>query len=422
MSTLSISLHRPARTWPERLLLLWSHRRLFAIIAPIAFVLSLCFSLIVPKQYKSGASIMPPSNSGGSTAIFAALAGRALGGGTSGLGGLAGSLLGMNNSTALFIQLLRSGTVSGHIVDRFDLQHVYHKRYRSDTAKALAHHVSIEDDKKSGVITITVEDRDPRRARDIAAAYLDELNLLLNRTSTSSAHQERIFVERRLKQARIDLENAQQSLSEFSSTHGTIDLREQARAEVSSAASLQAQILLEESNINALRQIYGDSNIRLRSAEARVASLKARLTQVSGNSNPLPAEGDTSKSDTDNPLAYPPLRQLPRLAVPFADRYREVQIQEKLFELLTEQFEMSRISEARDVPPVSVIDYPGLPERKSFPPRALLTLGLWSVVMIAVSSFLLLRPHWYALSEDDDRRVLALAVLQSLRRRVGAMR
>ena len=402
----------PSHAWTERLALLWQHRLLLRNVAGIAFAVSLGVALLIPKQYTSSVSIMPPNNASASTAMFAALAGRALGG-MGGLGGLAGSLLGGNNSAPLFVQLLHSGTICGHIATRFNLQNVYHKRYFVDTLKELDRHVAILDDKKSGVITISVEDRDPVRARNIAAAYIDELNLLLNRTGDSSAHQERIFVGRRLQQTRFDLQRAEESLSDFSSRNGTIDLKEQARAEVSSAAVLQAQVLLAESEISSMRQIYGDGNVRLHAAEARVASLRAQLVRLGGDSTPLHVAASSPGVEMNRPL-YPSLRQLPLLAVPFASRYREVQVQEKLFELLTEQYEMARIAEARDVPVVSVIDYPGVPEKKSFPPRALFTLGLWLSFMLATCCVLVLQPHWRAMPRSDPRLLLLRDVIASL--------
>jgi len=403
------------RTGTERIEFLFERRLLLGKIGVVAFALSLLTACLWPKSYTSSASIMPPGNNSMGAAMFAALAGRGSGG-LSGLGSLAGSFLGINNSTAIYVELLRSGTINGEIVDRFGLQKVYHKRYRVDTLKALARHVRIQDDKKSDVITIVVEDHDPQRARDMASAYLEGLNSLLNQTSTSSARQERIFVERRLVQARHDLEQAQLALSEFSSTHGTIDLKEQARAEVASGATLQAQILVEESNITSMRQVYGDDNIRLRAAEARAAALRTQLKRITGSSAPL-ADGSTDAADD---TVAPPLRQLPRLAVPFADRYREVQVQEKLFELLTEQFEMARISEAKDVPVLKVIDSPAVAEKKSFPPRALMTLGLWLGVMLLVCFGLLLTEH--VREHRQDVRILlmrriALSLMPSWGRR-----
>jgi uncharacterized protein involved in exopolysaccharide biosynthesis len=407
-----------ALDWVAGATILWERRRLLFRIGAISLLLSLLIAFTLPKRYKSSAQIMPPSTPSVGTAMLGLLAGRALGG-MSGLGGLAGSLLGGNNSTALFVDLLRCGTVTGGLIDRFHLQTTYHKRYRVDTAKYLSHNTAITDDKKSGVITITVEDTDPRRARDLAQGYLDELNLLLNRTSTSSAHQERVFIEKRLQKVKADLEQAQQRMSEFSSTHTTIDIKEQTRAMVDAASKLQAQMILEQANLDSLRQTYGDGNVRVRATQARIGVLRNQLAKISGSSAPLPIGESTTTSDASNTSSdsnelYPPLRQLPRLAVPYADLYRQVRVQETVFELLTQQDELARIQEAKDVPVVSVIDSPGIPEKKSFPPRLLIAM-LLTIVSVGIASALLLAwQRWLQISPRDPRRVLACRIYSTL--------
>jgi uncharacterized protein involved in exopolysaccharide biosynthesis len=420
----TVEVEAPPANWVVNASVLWDHRRLLARVAAVALILSLVTAFVLPKQYESTARIMPPDSSGGGSAIFAALAGRVLGGGSSGLSSLAGSLLGARNTSALFVDLLRSGTITGHLIDRFQLQHVYHKRYRVDTAKRLARRTSISDDKKSGVISITVEDTDPRRARDLAQGYLNELNLLLNRTSTSSAHQERIFIEGRLKGVEAELERAQQELSVFSSTHTTLDIKEQTRAMVDAGAKLQAELIVGQSELDSLRQIYGSSNIRVRAAQARVADLQHELEKMSGSSAPLPPDSDegsnssTTSTGSQNGELYPSLRQLPRLAVPFADLYRRVKVEETVFELLTQQYEIARIEEAKDVPVVSVIDAPGIPEKKSWPPRLLLTLLLTAFVTAATGAYILARHRWNLVSATDSRKVLAQQIEVTLRNKL----
>lgn len=402
--------------WVANTRVLLERRRLLLRIAAISLLLSLLVAFLLPKRYKSSTQIMPPSNPSMGTAMLGLLAGRALGG-INGLGALAGSLLGGNNNTALFVDLLRSGTVAGHLIDRFQLQSVYRKRYRVDTAKYLARHTTITDDKKSGVITITVEDTDPRRARDLAQGYLDELNLLVNRTSTSSAHQERVFIEKRLQKVRADLEVAQQQMSEFSSTHATVDIKEQTRAMVDAASRLQSQMILEQANLDSLRQIYGDGNVRVRATQARIGVLQSQLSKISGSSAPLAEPSAALDDDRSTGKAYelsPPLRQLPRLAVPYANLYRQVQVQETLFELLTQQYEMARIQEAKDVPVVSVIDSPGIPEKKSFPPRLLLAVLLTVVSTSVAAALLLAWQRWSEISSSDPRKVLAHQIYSTL--------
>ena len=423
----------PAPNWVANAAVLWDRRRTLARVAIISAVVSLIIAFIIPKRYESTARIMPPDSSGsGGTAMLAALAGRSLGGGGSdalggGLGALAANLLGAHASSALYIDLLKSGTVTGALIDRFDLQHAYHKKYRVDTAKYLLRHTSIVDDKKSGVITLKVTDTDRRRARDLAQAYLDQLNLLLNRTSTSSAHRERVFVEQRLTQVKDKLEQAQRELSNFASTNDAIDIREQTRAMVDAGARLEAELIATQGEIESLRQIYGDGNVRVRAAQARIADLKRELAKMGGTSAQLPAaqpdgaKTGTSTTDSADNL-YPPLRQLPRLAVPYADLYRTVRVQEVVFELLTQQYEMARIQEVKDIPVVNVIDSPGIPEKKSFPPRALMALLLTIFATGVTATGMIFAYRWSRVDASDPRKQLAQEIEADLRELRGRIR
>ena len=411
--------------WAIRAMLLWKHRRKLARVTVISLLVSLAIAFSIPKEYKSTTSIMPPEQGGSTAMLLSALTGHA--GGLGALGGLASGLLGAHTSTALFTSMLESGTVRGHIIDRFDLQHVYHKRYRIDTAKHLARCTKITEDKKSGVLTIAVEDKDRVRARDMAQAYLDELNKLVMQTNTSTAHLERVFVEHRLHQVQGDLENAELQLSQFSSKSSAIDIKEQTRAMVDAGARVQAELLVEQSGLESLRQIYGDGNVRVRETQARIASLQGELSKMTGSSAPLTAEAihddnTNSVGGDDKGELYPPLRQLPRLAVPYTDLYRRVKVQETVFELLTQQYEMARIDEAKDIPVVSVIDPPGIPEKKSFPPHLLITLLLTFLSFASASALILMRDHWEKVDPSDPRKMLAAEVMPVLRRRIRLTR
>ncbi len=410
--------------WVTNTSVLWEHRHSLLRAVAVALVVNVIIVFLIPKRYESTARIMPPETSGASTALFAALAGRGMGE-LSGLGSLAGSLLGARTSSALFVDLLHSGTISGDLIDRFQLQSVYRKRYRIDAAKYLGRHTTIVDDKKSGVISITVEDRDPHRARDLAQGYLDELNQLVNRTNTSSAHQERVFIERRLAGVQADLERAQQDMSEFSSTHTTIDIKEQTKATVDAAAKLQAQVIVEQSELDSLQQIYGDGNVRVRAARARMAELRRELNKMSGTATPLQADGAGASSNaaTGNQTdeLYPSLRQIPRLAVPYANLYRRVRVQEAVFEMLTQQYEVARIQEAKEIPVVRVIDAPGIPEKKSFPPRTVFVILLTAFVGVVVSAHILIRHHWRQVSEIDPRKALGKRIAFDLRSLFGRL-
>jgi capsule polysaccharide export protein KpsE/RkpR len=407
-----------APNWLTNASVLWEHRRLLLRTAALGLLISALIVFLIPKKYESTARIMPPESSSPGTAMLAALAGRGSGN-LGGLGTLASSLLGAHTSGPLFVDLLRSGSVSGDLIDRFQLLRVYGKRYRVDAAKQLARRTTISEDKKSGVISITVEDSDPRRARDMVQAYLDGLNLLVNKTNTSSARQERLFIEHRLSSALADLERAEMEMSDFSSTHSTIDIKEQTRATVDAAAKLQAQLIVEQSELDSLRQIYGDENFRVRAGRARIADLKKQLKAIGGTSDQLGTDGNSvvsvSEAGVDTTAnQFPPLRQLPRLAVPYADIYRRVRVQETVYELLTQQYELARIQEAKDVPVVRMIDAPGVPEKKSFPPRAIFWLLFTTLIVIGCAAWILMRSRWSALDHCDPRKRLAGQIADDL--------
>ena len=169
-----------------------------------------------------------------------------------GLGAMAGNILGAKSTGALFVDLLRSRTVQDHIVDRFNLQHVYWTRYKQDARKTLDAHTDVTEDRKSGVISMTVTEGSPQRARNVAQGYVEELDRLVSQVSTSSARRERMFIEQRLTTVNADLEDAEKQFSAFASKNAALDIKEQTRAMVESAAVLQGQMIAAQSELQSL--------------------------------------------------------------------------------------------------------------------------------------------------------------------------
>lgn len=399
---MAVEVEKP-RPWVYRLNLGWMHRRTIAMAALCGLVLSTTIAFLIPKQYESTVRIMPPEQ-GINPAMLAALAGRVMPGG---LGALAGSFLNMRSSSTVFAELLQSRTVREHIADRFELQKLYRNRYKQDTLKRLGHRTDVSEDRKTGILTITVTDTDRRRARDMAQAYIDELNSLVARMNTSSAGRERQFIEQRLVAVKSDLDDAQQRLSVFSSKNATLDVKEQTRAMVDATAKLEGQLVLARSELSSMDQIYGPENVRVRAVRARMGELDREMKRVAGDS----AGGELA---SDAP--YPSLRALPALAVQWADLYRRVRTQETVYDLLTQEYEIARIEEAKSIPSISVIDQPSWPEKKSFPPR--LILMLVGMMLPAVIAFMVIvrRDEWALVEERDPRRHLWNTIVRDIRR------
>ena len=362
LSTISVGASAPSELLAS-LQLLWEQRRLLWRVAIVALAIGAVTAFLIPRRYESTVSIMPPDSfSGNEGLMMSALAGKA----APGLSGMAGTLLGMKSSGALFVTLAGSRTVQEHIVERFHLQHVYGDRYEQDARKTLNEHTEIAEDRKSGVITFIVRDGSAQRAHDIAQAYVEELNSLVAQVSTSSARRQRIFIEQRLTTVRADLEDAEKQFGDFASRNTALDIKEQTKAMVESGALLQGQLIAAQSELQSLEQVYSSNNVRVRAAQARIDELNRQLHQMGGTDASLLSDG--SHSDQ----LYPSIRKLPLLGVQWADLYRRMEIQETVYEMLNQQYELARIEEAKEIPTVNLVDPADLPEKKVFPPRLLI--------------------------------------------------
>lgn len=403
-----------SREWQaERLRLLWGRRQFFVRVAGIALAVSTFIAFLIPKQYTSTAQLMPPDSQ--STSGMAMMAAFAAKGG--GLGSVAGDLLGMKSTGALFIGVLRSQTSQDQLIQQFDLKRVYGTSLVMDARMRLDQNTSISEDRKSGIITISVTDHDPHRAAALTAAYVDELNSLVAELSTSAARRERVFLEERLKLVKQDLDNASNELAQFSSKNNTIDIQQEGKAVVEAAANLAGQMIAAQSQLEGLRQIYTDNNPRVQSLNARVAELRKELHKMGGTS-PDAAKNSAQGGDQASEMPYPSIRNLPLLGVKYADHYRHAKIQETVYELLTEQYELAKVQEAKETPSVKVLDPAKIPEKKSYPPR-LVIMFLGTFLAVALSTVWVLgSAQWEEVDPKDPRKILAQEAADALKERL----
>ncbi len=413
-----------SREWQaEQLRLLWGRRRFFFRAVSVGLLASTMVAFLIPKSYTSTTQLMPPDpQSTSGMAMMAAMAAK--GGG--GLAGVAGDLLGLKSSGALFIGVLRSETSQDRLIQQFDLRKVYGARLAIDARMRLDENTSISEDKKSGIITISVTDHSPQRAAALAGAYVDQLNTLVSELSTSSAHREREFLEERLKVAKQDLDDASNQLAQFSSKNNTLDIQQEGKAMLDAAGTIAGEMIAAQSQLEGLRQIYTDNNSRVRSLNARVGELRKQLEKLGGtqgngaNSTNIPVEqpGDPSTAKAGGGLPYPTIKSLPLLGAKYADFYRRAKIQETVYELLTEQYELAKVQEAKETPSVKVLDPAKIPERKSFPHRlVIMFLGTFLAFAMSVV-WVLASARWKEADPQDPRKVLLHEVAGAVRARI----
>jgi len=401
------SRHRQERR-VARLRLLWSNRGLLLKCVACGMAVGLLIALLIPARYESTTRLMPPDGQQGTgiAGMLSAFAGGGGGGGATALEGLAGNVLGVKTSGDLFIGVLQSRTVRDDLITKFNLRKLYWDRRWEDARRDLAKNTDLSEDKKSGIIAIRVTDRSPQRAAAMAREYVDELNWVMTQLNTSSAHRERVFLEERLGQVKQDLGRAEKDFSEFASKNMALDVPAQGKAMVEAAGSLEGELIAAQTELQGLKQIYTDSNVRVRSTQARVDELNRQLHKMGGNAG-----------KPDDQSMYPSIRQLPLLGVTYADLLRRTKIQEAIFETLTQEYELAKVQEVKEIPSVKVLDPPDIPEKKSFPPRAQITVlgGLFASMLFIL--WILGSHAWHEADPHDPATAFAQEVVSDVRGR-----
>jgi len=385
--------------------LFWTNRRLILRTTIYSLVASVAVALLIPVRYQAVTRLMPPEGqSGAAVGMLAAMAGQR--GMTSSLGGLASDVLGVKTSGGLFIGILGSDTVRDGLINKFQLKKVYGVSKIEDARRELAQRTDISEDRKSGIILIGVTDHDPQRATTMAQEYVMELDRLVSQVSTSSARRERIFLEERLQKVKGDLDAAAKNFSDFASKNTAIDIPAQGRAMVEAAAVLQGQLIAAQAELSALQQIYADGHVRVRATEARVNELREKLDEIGG-------AGTQGQVKSDNSL-YPSIRKLPLLGVTYADLYRQTKIQETVYELLTQQYELAKVQEAKEIPTVKVLDVAAVPTKKSFPPRT--TIVFLGTLLGIAAGLVWIRgkAYWDTVDTADPRKMFATEVFVTM--------
>ena len=392
---------RPARgSYTAKLTLLWNERRFLLKLTLLGAVCSAILSLLLPLRFEATARVMPP-DSGGNLALLSMLADKA-----GPLGGLAGDMLGVKSSSDLLVGILTSNTLEDRVIGRFDLKKVYGLKYQEDVRTRLMDNTGISVDRKNGILSITVTDRKPDRAAAIANSFVDELNTLSAQLSTSAARREREFLEERLGQVSQDLEQAEKKLSQFSSKNATINPQEQGKAMVEAAAQLQGRLIAAQAQLEGIRTIYSDNSARVRAVKAEIAKLQQEIAAMGGKA------GLESEENPDQ--LYPTLRQLPLLGVTWADLYRQAKVQEAVFEVLTKQYELAKVQEAKEIPSIKMLDRAGVPQKKSFPPRTILTITGTFFAFVFGVLWTLGAAVWKTVDPGSEEKILATQVWKTI--------
>jgi tyrosine-protein kinase Etk/Wzc len=340
------------------LLIILARRKWLILKFTFGFALiALIISLLLPKRYTALTTVLPPQqNSSLSSALMSQI------GNLGSLGALAGSSIGLKNPNDMFVAMFKSRTVEDAMIERFGLMQEYHQKYMSTARKAFEGHATVESGTKDNLIRISVEDKDPKRAAEMANAYVEEYRQLSQHLAISEASQRRLFFEQQLDQAKDNLANAEEALKETEQKTGMIQLDSQARALIESAAQLRAQITAKEVQLQGMRTYGTNENADVVQAQQELDSMRAQLAKLGG-----------SADDTSGGLILP-RGQVPQVGVEYIRKLRDVKYRETIFEILARQFELAKLDEAKEGSLIQVVDPAIVPDYKSSPKRGLITV------------------------------------------------
>ena len=335
---------------------------------------------IMTKTYESKASILAPKESGGAGAgLAAALA-------ASGAGQSLGNILPPTGSNRdIFVAILKSRTMGQDLVERFNLKEYHKAKYTEDAVKRLqgATDISVS---KEGAISITVEDKDPKLAADIANSYVTNLDRLFAKLGTTNASRQRAFIAERLDKTEKALRQGEEALRRFQENNKAIVMQEQARGAIEEAGKLKGQIVVAEAVLEFQRSFSTENNPQVVAQKRQIQELKRQLAQMQyGQGMELPPE--SANPGEPRREFQVPFSKVPGVGMELVRLMREVKVQETVFTLLTAQFEQAKINEARDMPTVQLLDKAVPPERKS-KPSVRLNMAIAGALSLFVGIFL----------------------------------
>lgn len=386
----------------DLLIALGEGKHMIAAVTALATAAGLAAAFLMTPVYTARTLLLPPQQQ--QSAAVSALANLGA------LAGVAGAAAGIKSPDEMYVAFLSSERLENAIIERFKLKERYDKKYLVETRKQLETNVRVASNKKSGLISIDVDDKDPAVAAQIANAFVEELRTLLGTLAVSEAQQRRQFFEQQVDKAKEQLARAESSFKLAQQRSGLQVTQALAETGIRASVELRTQIASREVQLQALRGSYATAQnpdvVRLAS---ELAALRGQLARQ-------------EKGSPDSPGAAAPGASPTGAVEQDAVRaYRDVKVQEAMLDVLIRQYELARVDESREGPLLQQVDVASPPERKSKPRRSLIVLaaaagGLIFGGLLVFARFLLRQA---AQSAEGESRLRALRSAWGLRSKIS---
>ncbi len=359
------------------------------VLGPLAVgLLALGYSFTIPPTYTAKTQFLPPQQQQSAAASMLASLGS--------LGGLAGAVGGIKNPADQFIAFMKSVTLQDSLIERFKLIERYEVKTKIDARLALTGSVRTASG-KDGLISVEVDDKDPKFAAELANAHVEELDKLLSKLATSEAQQRRLFFEKQLTLAKDKLIQSEIALK-ATGVSGSV-LKSNPASAVAAVAGLQAAVTSQEVKLGAMRGYLAESAPDFKQAMSELANLRAQLAKQEKDS---PSIGGKTTTEGD-----------------YITKFREFKYHETLFELFSKQFELAKVDEAREGAVIQVLDVAEAPERKAKPKKAMFAIIATLASGFALLLFVFVRQALAKAGQESESAQKMVQLKNSWRRALG---
>ena len=373
-------------------------KHIVLIAVAVAVVLGLLLAFLLPKQYTAKTTLLPPQQPSSLGSMLSSQLGD-----LGALASLGGQGLGLKNPNDMYVEMFRSQIVEDAMIRKYKLSQEYHTKLLSQARKKFEKHSSVDGSSKDGLLHISVTDRNPQRAAELANGYVQQFRDLSRHLAITNAGQRRLFFQQQMEAAKNKLTKAEVALEQTEEKSGMIEIGGQASALIQTGARLRAQIAAQEVEIQGMQSFAAPGNPNLVQAEHELSALRAQLAKLAGkNGNP------------ENQLILP-RGKLPSAALKYIRKYRDVQYDQTIFGILARQFEAAKLAEAREGALIQVVDPATPPDRKSSPHRLLILAGCLAGGLFLGIFLALAAAGWDHLKQSPESR----AQLQAVREAFG---
>jgi tyrosine-protein kinase Etk/Wzc len=339
------------------------------VVTFLATLIGVYVSLTTPPTFVSRTSIMPSQQSGGGGGL-GALAGL------SGLAGMSGIANSIKSSDDMYIALMRSYSVQILLIEEFKLKERYGARNIEESRQALTSNVSILADKKSGMLLIDAQDKDPEFAAQLANAQVKELNVILSSLAVTEAQQRRAYYEQQIVKIQTKIPKLELEFKDAQKSSGL-----EVASLLSEAGTLPGQIAAKELQLQVLSRFATGQNPDLKRLAVEISALRAQMARYELSKMESKTNEPSEPRIVDNTTKINFLQKA-------TQAYNTLKIQEALLDGFVKQLELAKIDEAKEGPTVQVVDKARAPEMRAKPERrkiviAYTTFGLIIAFVLA---------------------------------------